>query len=99
MFIVLDMKQDFTTATTAERQTINVIYSNNPLTMVGKCRTYTSAELPELMESPTNITACSSSIMVREKAAQGGGLDPFTDGDDHDPREEKDCHVVKPLLQ
>ena len=89
MFIVLDMKQHFTTGTTAERQTINVICSNSPLTMVGKCRTYTSAEKPGPGEYLPNITACSSSIMVREKPAQGGGLDPLTDGDDHDPERER----------
>ena len=88
MFIVLDMKQHFTTGTTAERQTINVICSNNPLTMVGKRRTYTSADQPE-QEYPPNITACSSSVMVREKPVQGGGLDPFTDGDNHDPEERE----------
>ena len=88
MFIVLDMKQHFITVANAERQTINVICSNNPLTMVGKCRTYTSAD-HEPREDPPNITACSSSIMVREKPAQGGGLDPLTDGDDHDPERER----------
>ena len=51
------------------------------------CRTYTSFKHFQLQLYPPNITAHSSSIIVREKKAQGGGLDPFTDGDDQDPKE------------
>ena len=35
---------------------------------------------------PPNITACSSSVIVREKPEQGGGLEPLLDGEDHNPR-------------
>jgi len=35
--------------------------------------------------SPPNITAWSSSVTVKEKAEQGGGLDPLLGGDDHKP--------------
>ena len=80
IFINLHVKPYIKTGTT------DVVRSSKPLTMVGKCRTYTSADKPEPRENPPNITACSSSIMVREKAEQGGGLDPLTDGDDHDPK-------------
>ena len=50
------------------------------------CRMYTSLKQLILWSRPPNITALSSSIIVREKQSQGGGLDPFTDGDDHDPK-------------
>ena len=35
---------------------------------------------------PPNITAWSSSVTVKENLSQGGGLDPFTEGEDHNPR-------------
>ena len=35
---------------------------------------------------PPNITTWSLSVIVRENAAQGGGLDPFIEGEDHKPR-------------
>ena len=57
--------------------------------MVGKCRTNTSAEKQEPGKHPPNIIAFSSSIIVREKREHGGGLDPFTAGDDHDPEERE----------
>ena len=63
----------------------SIINTNKVLTIVGKYRAYTSAEKPDSLEYPPNITAFSSSIIVTEKYAHGGGLDPFTDGDDHDP--------------
>ena len=50
------------------------------------CRTYTSFKYT-ILSHPPNITAHSSSIIVREKLVQGRGLDPFTDGDDQDPKE------------
>ena len=59
---------------------IYTIGSNKQLTIVDMCRTYT------ILSFSPNITTHSSSIIVREKIAQGGGLDPFTDGDDHDPK-------------
>ena len=34
---------------------------------------------------PPNITAWSSSVTVRVKLEQGVGLDPFTEGEDHNP--------------
>ena len=52
------------------------------------CSMYTSNKYFKL-SSPPNITARFSSIIVRENEAQGGGLDPFTDGDDHDPKNER----------
>ena len=65
---------------------IYTIGSNKQLTIVDMCRMYTSLKLL-IRSSPPNITALSSSIIVREKAAQGGGLDPFKDGDDQEPKE------------
>ncbi len=41
-------------------------------------------------EIPPNITACCSSIRDREKIVQGGGRDPFTEGDDQVP--DKHCN-------
>ena len=38
---------------------------------------------------PPNITTWSSPVIVREKPAQGGGLDPFIEGEDHSPRFHK----------
>ena len=35
---------------------------------------------------PPNITAWFSSVIVREKLEQGGGLDPFIGGEDHEPK-------------
>ena len=35
---------------------------------------------------PPNITAWSSSVIVRENLSQGGGLDPFIGGEDHEPK-------------
>jgi len=49
------------------------------LTIVGKCRTRASEDF----DGAPNITAWSSSIIVREKLSQGGGLAPFMEGDDH----------------
>ena len=55
------------------------------LTIVGRCRICASQELPDGVYPP-NITARSSSVTVRENLSQGGGLDPFTEGEDHKPR-------------
>ena len=44
-----------------------------------------SEDMPD-RESPPNITAWSSSVTVREKLTQGGGLDPFIEGENHNPR-------------
>ena len=52
------------------------------------CRMYTSSK-DTLLTHPPNITARFSSIIVREKLAQGGGLEPITDGDDQDPKERE----------
>ena len=44
---------------------------------------------------PPNITARSSSVIVREKLKQGGGLDPFIGGENHNPITSKTqifCH-------
>ena len=38
---------------------------------------------------PANITAWSLLVRVREKLEQGGGLDPWLDGEDHDPTDKK----------
>ena len=44
-----------------------------------------SEDMPD-RESPPNITAWSSSVTVMEKLTQGGGLDPFIEGENHNPR-------------
>ena len=54
------------------------------LTIVGRYRIRASEELPDGVYPP-NITAWSSSVIVRVKAEQGGGLDPFIEGEDHSP--------------
>ena len=71
---------------------IYTIGSNKQLTIVDMCRMYTS--LKQLIRfSPPNITARSSSIIVREKQSQGGGMDPFKDGDDQDPKEGETVYI------
>ena len=54
------------------------------LTIVGKCRPHALEVLPDAV-NPPNITAQSSSVLVREKLEQGGGLDPFIGGVIHNP--------------
>ena len=44
---------------------------------------------------PPNITAWSSSVIVREKLEQGGDLDPLLDGEYHNPGIEKYVHCTK----
>ena len=55
------------------------------LTIVGKCRAHALDVLPDEVYPP-NITAWSSSVTVREKLEQGGGLDPFIGGENHNPK-------------
>ena len=55
--------------------------SNKTHTILVKSRIYTS--LVDLI--PPNSTARWSSIMVREKELQGGGLVPLSVGEDHVP--------------
>ncbi len=45
--------------------------------------------LLDTLQPPPNITAWLSSTLVREKAAQGGGLTPLTAGEDHTPKKVK----------
>ena len=62
--------------------------------MVGKCRTRATEDLPDRV-NPPNITAWPSSVMVREKQVQGRSLDPLLDGEDHNPRTQKDMCINK----
>jgi len=76
--------------------------SENPtkqrlLTIVGKCRTCASEDIPDEVRPP-NIIAWSSSIKVREKLSQGGDLDPLIDGEDHNPKQEHKKVCILPLL-
>ncbi len=45
-------------------------------------------------EKPPNITACCSSIRVREKSIQGRGRVPFTEGDDQVPDKHCNNHII-----
>ena len=56
------------------------------LTIVGRCKTCVTTEDSSDGVYPPNIIAWSSSVIVREKPAQGGGLDPFIEGEDHSPK-------------
>ena len=47
--------------------------------------THALEALPDEAYLP-NITAQFSSVIVREKLLQGGGLDPFIGGENHDPK-------------
>jgi len=58
------------------------ISSNQGFTIVGKCSIKRESSLIKSGTLPPNITASSSSIIVREKNAPGGGLTPFKDGED-----------------
>ena len=42
---------------------------------------------------PPNITAWSSSVIVREKSQQGGGLEPLLDGEDHSSGTRSDMDI------
>ena len=61
----------------------------NRLTIVGKCRTHDLEKYSD-GEYPPNITAWSSSFIVREKLEQGRGLDPFTGGENQSPKPKCD---------
>ena len=43
---------------------------------------------------PPNITARSSSVIVIEKLEQGGGLDPFIGGENHNPITKPNTNIL-----
>ena len=49
--------------------------------------------MPDEGVYPPNITAWFSSVIVREKPVQGGGLEPLLDGEDHNPGTQSDMDI------
>ena len=64
------------------------------LTILLKSTIYTSLLLLYSGYCPPNSTARWSSIMVREKPEQGGGLVPLSWGEDHVPEREREQDIA-----